>query len=150
MIEGSTMTAEFIGRVGNKISGNIAARIPRLSERIGKLCSWNQMKLTYYAIFWASFSFICVATAKLWPASDGEAVYVGVLHTTPRVDIRVQLMNWHRPINPKPGVLYASSTMCSGGSFSYVHCRREVMISRVITSAWSPPTTLNFTILTLE
>lgn len=44
------------------LPGNETNTHPSVSER--KLRSWNQMKLTYSAVFWASFSFINVAAAE--------------------------------------------------------------------------------------
>lgn len=85
------------------------------------------MKLTYSAVFWASFSFINVAAARaglLETATTRVDVCATRVHPRSRRGVRVQLMNWHRPINPKPGLLYASNTMCTYAtalSLLYIH-----------------------------
>lgn len=52
----------LLRNVGQETKLNEADTHPSVSER--KLRSWNQMKLTYSAVFWASFSFINVAAAE--------------------------------------------------------------------------------------
>lgn len=93
------------------------------------------MKLTYSAVFWASFSFINVAAAEpaCWRRRRRESM-CAPHECTSCGGVRVQLMNWHRPINPKPGLLYGSNTMCTYAtalSLLCIHGRWYL--------AWSPP-----------
>lgn len=110
---------------------NAKTSISPFADGIGELSSWNQMKLTYSAIFWASFSFISVATAG--PVLPATASGRRCIHKRERVSTRVQLMNWHRPINPKPGVLYAPNSMYTyATALSPMYTRRDTTISLAI------------------